>query len=366
MKTENGQPMTRDRTYKRLSEAEFITKRQFLIIIVWLLATHLAFEVMYLWLGCLPMIIVNIGSILVYVLCIILGLKGVSLTVIWIIVTEVYLHVIFTSIFMGMACGYQLWLFGSLSSVYFPFFLPGLSGLQKKQIVFFSGVVIATFLVLTALDDLGLLSARYNAPPEVARALYYFNGALGFSAIIIYVSIFNKRMMDKNHELQMAANHDFLTGIFNRQRLQRIIDAEIEREQDLPENHLNVAMVDIDFFKKINDTHGHEVGDIALIELANIFTSYEDSGLLYGRWGGEEFLLIAPENMSYNEFGKLLEKIRQQVEDNEFIAGDKTIKYTISIGASSYKKGMSSEQLINAADDRLYHAKKTGRNKVVY
>ena len=366
MKTSDEQNSIRDRTYKRADSGVILSKSQYLTVIIILLVAHSFLEGMYIWLGVTPMAIINIGSILIYLVCINLINKEKYLLIIWTVMFEIYLHVIFAVSFMGMACGFQLWLYGTLTSIFLPYFITDLSESPRRQITIFSIMIIATFHILTTLNRFRLLPQYYYIDPAIAGVLYFINATLGFGSIMMYIYLFFNGTTARRLELQRIADHDFLTGIFNRQRMQKIIDAEIEREQDLQENHLNVAMVDIDFFKKINDTYGHEVGDIALVELANIFTNNADTGLLYGRWGGEEFLLIAPENMSYNEFAKMLEEIRQQVEDNEFMAGDKTIKYTISIGASSYKKGMTSEQLIDSADDRLYHAKENGRNKVVY
>ncbi|WP_026528094.1 GGDEF domain-containing protein [Butyrivibrio sp. VCD2006] len=110
----------------------------------------------------------------------------------------------------------------------------------------------------------------------------------------------------------------------------------------------------------------HELGDEALKALADVFHKNSDTGLLYGRWGGEEFLLIAPENVTYAEFVDLLENIRKQIEGLSLKSGGMIVKFTISIGAATYKKGMTSEKLVNSADDRLYAAKESGRNKVVY
>ncbi len=366
MKNERRQPNMRDRTYKQTIGGDYLSDKQYVVVAIALLMTHILLELFYLWLGCIPMALINIASILIYVVSIIVIVSNKVLVSIWIMVLEVYLHVVCCCIFLGIMCGYQLWLFGTLSCVFLPFFLPGLNGFQKKQIGIFSVVIVGTFMILTTLGRYNLLPTNYNASPEVASVLYYVNAFLGFSAIMFYAAAYNSRMSEKNMELQMAAEHDFLTGIYNRQRMQKILDAEILRAQELDENHLMVAIADIDFFKKINDTYGHVAGDEALKELTQVFSRYFDEGLLYGRWGGEEFLLIAPENMTYAEFGSMLEDIRKQVEDNEFMSGNEMIRFTISIGAAEYKKGMTSEQLMNTADDRLYHAKETGRNKVVY
>ena len=366
MREDSEKSIMRDRTYKEVDDGDYLTRDQYMTIAVSLLVTHFLFELMYIWLKCTPMIFINIVSILAYVISICFIRRGHTLITVWIMVQEVFLHVIFACIFMGMACGFQLWLFGTFSSVFLPFFIPDLSKSQKLQIGIFSVVIVLAFLILTALNARGLLRTRYNVDPSIARIMYYCNAVLGFGSISLYTGVYNLRMAAKSQELRMAAEHDYLTGIYNRQRMHKILDAEILRAQELGDNHLSIAIVDIDFFKKINDTYGHDIGDEALKALTDIFYQDIDKGLLYARWGGEEFMLVAPENLSYGEFATMLENLRKRVEENELIVGDKKIKFTVSIGAAAFEKGMTFETLVNAADDRLYNAKNSGRNKVVY
>ncbi len=356
----------RDRTYREI-DGDYLNKNQYMIIATSLCVTHLLFELWYLWLGCTPMVIINIFSILCYIVSILIILQDKrNIITIWIMVLEVFLHVIFASVFLGTACGYQQWLFGTLASVFLPFYNPELSKRQKRHIGFFSLVVIATYMVLTALGNGGLLPTRYNVSPGLSRLMFYCNVFLTFGAIMLYTQIYNLRVGEKQKELQKAADHDYLTGIFNRQRIQTILDGEVLRQQGTSQTNLSVAIVDIDFFKKINDTSGHITGDEALKELTKIFWKNSAEGMLYGRWGGEEFLLIAPEHFSYNQFVDLLERIRLQVEDNSFTSNGKDVKFTVSIGVATYEKGMTVEELVNLADDRLYHAKENGRNRTVY
>ncbi len=356
----------RDRTYREV-DGDYLNQNQYLIIAVSLCVTHFLFEFWYLWLGCTPMVVINIFSILSYVVSIAIILKTQKHYItIWIMVLEVFLHVIFATIFFGTVCGYQQWLFGTLASVFLPFYTPELSRRQKRQIGAFTFVVIATYIVLTALGNLEMLPTRYNVSPGISRFIFYCNVLLTFGSIMLYTRIYNDRVGAKQKELQKAADHDYLTGIFNRQRIQTILDGEVLRQKDLSQTNLSVAIVDIDFFKKINDTYGHIIGDEALKELTRIFWKNAATGMLYGRWGGEEFLLIAPEDYSYNQFVNLLESIRLQVEDNSFTSDGKKVKFTVSIGAATYEKGMTVEELVNLADDRLYNAKETGRNKTVY
>lgn len=331
-----------------------------------LAVTHGLMEIFYILIGCTPMVIINIFCILAYIISAGIAIKGDNtLIIVWIMVLEVYIHVILTCTFLGLHCGYQMWLFGTLSCVFLPFFRPNLSRSQKLQIGVFSIVVIATFMILVTLSNLDLMPKKYMVSPELGKKLYYINALLTFGSIMLYTSVYNQRMAGKNAELQRAADHDYLTGIYNRQRMQKILDSELQAVKDSGEGALSVAIVDLDFFKKVNDTYGHAAGDKALQDVAGIFKKNSSSGLTFGRWGGEEFLLISPKESTYESFVGLLENIRKQIEDHETISGGDRIRLTVSIGAASYESKMSVERLVNIADDRLYSAKAAGKNRVV-
>lgn len=126
---------------------------------------------------------------------------------------------------------------------------------------------------------------------------------------------------------------------------------------------LLVAMLDIDHFKLINDTYGHDVGDIAIKEVASILKQSVRSSDLISRFGGEEFCLLL-ENISMDEARELLENIRIKFESNIIQCQNNAISYTVSIGAF-YGNSSDIEAMIKDADLNLYEAKKNGRNKVV-
>ena len=124
---------------------------------------------------------------------------------------------------------------------------------------------------------------------------------------------------------------------------------------------LSLIFLDIDYFKVINDTLGHDVGDIVLIELANIITKTTRQGDFISRWGGEEFM-IALQSTDYISASKLAEKLRLKVESYEFIDAS---KITISLGVTELKNNESKEDFTKRVDEALYEAKHSGRNKVV-
>lgn len=357
------QPL-RDRTYKEITDGDYLDNRQYMVVAVSLCITHCLMELFYILVGCTPMVVINVASILCYVVSIFFIAKGNHIITVWFMESEIFLHVIFASVFMGLSCGYHLWLFGTFSSIFLPFFIPDLGKRPKKQIGLYAVFIVIGFEMLVFLNKHNYLPTRFRVGDDLASILYYINAAFGFISIMIYTSIYNQSMALKNKELQYVADHDPLTGIFNRKKIQSILDAEIQRKADVTGGNLSIAILDVDFFKKINDVYGHLAGDSVLKEITDCFGKYREKGLLYGRWGGEEFLLISPETISYDEFGKMLEQLRQTIQDHDFIVGDQNIKATVSIGAAAYEEGFNMDKFIQTADDRLYMAKESGRNKV--
>lgn len=164
-------------------------------------------------------------------------------------------------------------------------------------------------------------------------------------------------------ELQRVAYSDFLTGLFNRRAMYERLEGEVSRAQ---REGLKFCLVlaDIDHFKSINDTYGHDVGDTVLKAIAEIFRQYlrpEDSA---SRWGGEEFLILTPD-LSLNEGLVLAEALRNAVESTTIYDGDIVITATITLGVVEYSQGKTFASLIKEADFYLYAGKKLKRNCVM-
>lgn len=173
----------------------------------------------------------------------------------------------------------------------------------------------------------------------------------------------NLSMLDHIETIQRIADYDFLTKIPNR-RYFFVQAGPIVKEAIQHKKHLAVGIIDIDFFKSINDIHGHEAGDAALRHITLMLNQHLGEQHLYGRIGGEEFSFILT-TKNFNESQALLERLRQACEDTSLQYDDKEIKFTISIGASYVLKNNIDETL-KLADEHLYLAKKSGRNKIVW
>jgi two-component system, cell cycle response regulator len=155
---------------------------------------------------------------------------------------------------------------------------------------------------------------------------------------------------------------DGLTSLHNRKQLDTLVEEEITRARRHG-RELSVLMLDIDHFKKINDTHGHLTGDSVLRALASLLQKRLRPNDKLGRYGGEEFCAILPET-SLENAALIAEELRALVAGTPFRAESLEINVTISIGAGALREGMIATDLYQSADKMLYQAKRTGRNKV--
>jgi two-component system, cell cycle response regulator len=175
----------------------------------------------------------------------------------------------------------------------------------------------------------------------------------------------NRQLEEVNRQLRQLSITDGLTGLFNHRHVHELLREEFERSKR-SEEPLGVAMLDLDRFKQLNDTHGHPTGDVVLAETARILKESAREVDMIGRYGGEEFIAILP-GADEDDANHFAERVRSTVE--EFIYRDegKEIRMTVSAGVASAVaiELDNSDELIKLADRALYQAKTNGRNRVV-
>jgi diguanylate cyclase (GGDEF)-like protein len=174
----------------------------------------------------------------------------------------------------------------------------------------------------------------------------------------------NETLRQKNEELQEISITDSLTGLYNRKHLMETLEKEVARSQ----RHsltFTLLVIDIDHFKKYNDSYGHLAGDEVLRILAAVFRDSIRSSDYAARYGGEEFVVMLPQ-IGPEEGVQTGERIRNMVAEEKFTGKKRRIKVTVSVGVASYpQNGEDPESIIREADDALYQAKKLGRNRVI-
>jgi two-component system, cell cycle response regulator len=179
-----------------------------------------------------------------------------------------------------------------------------------------------------------------------------------------------KRLQDeleeKNRELERLSISDGLTGLFNHRHIHGLLDEEFDRAHRTNDK-LTVAMLDLDRFKAVNDTFGHQAGDRVLEQLADILRATAREIDRLGRYGGEEFMALLPET-DIEDGAVFVERVRREVARHAFSIGDgQTIRMTLSAGVATYphENVHTPEALVAQADAALYAAKSTGRNRIV-
>lgn len=167
----------------------------------------------------------------------------------------------------------------------------------------------------------------------------------------------NEELKLKNHKLEILSTTDMLTGLFNRRYIEEQIQISIKRSERYGQD-MSLVMLDIDRFKLVNDTYGHDVGDGVLVSIAKILKENIREVDVAGRWGGEEFIIL----FQADNLGAManVEKLRTIINDKNH---GKVGNVTASFGYTQYIKNDTIESLIRRADQGLYKAKKNGRNR---
>lgn len=174
----------------------------------------------------------------------------------------------------------------------------------------------------------------------------------------------NKMLLQSNNNLMENIFKDELTKLPNRKYLNVHLNSVMLKYKNL-KTPFGVMFLDIDFFKKVNDNYGHNIGDKILKMVGKVFTSACRDNDIIGRWGGEEFIGVF-ENIDEKRIIEIADRIRMLIENSELDIDNEKIKVTISIGVSLIKNDEIIESLIKRADEGVYLAKKNGRNRVEF
>ncbi|MEW6427895.1 MAG: diguanylate cyclase [Thermodesulfobacteriota bacterium] len=245
---------------------------------------------------------------------------------------------------------------------------PDHAGDLCKHTIRSEGRLLSFCLPLVGQNEiLGMLHLRFDLekPGNFVMNDEDINGRLRLvTAVADHLSMAqaNLRLRQRLHHLSVR---DGLTGLFNRRYMEETMLREFKRAERQG-HETGVIILDVDFFKKFNDTWGHEAGDVVLKRLAQRFQEKVRQEDIVCRYGGEEFVIILP-GSSLEQTVERAEEIRHSVENDLHIKyGGHEFKVTISMGAASYPRhGRVSDDILKAADAALYRAKETGRNRVM-
>ncbi|MBW6493273.1 MAG: GGDEF domain-containing protein [Burkholderiaceae bacterium] len=249
------------------------------------------------------------------------------------------------------------------------------AGDQSTDLVLGDAHYSAVFLPLIDVSGkaVGQLLALIDVSAALAesRQTFYAGTLVSVVIAVLLVLSFNRlvikvgaRLESHEEELKRLAIHDGLTGLRNQLEFYTVLEAELERAQRTG-RAVSLLLIDIDDFKKVNDRHGHQAGNLVLKELAELLTRQVRTIDSACRYGGEEFAVILPET-ELAAASSLAERIRAATEEFEFSIGEEQpTNVTISIGVASYPAhAANTRALFTAADTALYEAKNHGKNRV--
>ena len=178
----------------------------------------------------------------------------------------------------------------------------------------------------------------------------------------ISMTVSNAILYEKTKKLSVT---DGLTGISNRPNMEQTLRSEFERSMRYGAP-LSVVLLDVDHFKDVNDTYGHQKGDEILVAIASLLKKFCRANDIAARYGGEEFLMILPQSNAQGAF-KIAERVREEIMKMSFVGNDSKFSVTTSCGVAELNRDYmkNTDQLINVADNAMYEAKNSGRNKTI-
>ncbi len=343
---------------KKVSTSKNIIQQVYGKVILLTFFSHILFSAIFAVLSAIPLLLYNICSCIFYVGVYILSQRKHFRATVILVHLEICLFVGLSCIYLGWGAGFSLYLIALSSLVYFcPFrckYIPYLFSLIE--------IILFLFLKLYTTNCTPMILLGDNT----ISSFYILNSLASFT-LILYAAFVSKlsavlteqTLKQSNTRLQDLVNHDSLTHLWSRPHLTGKFNKIIV--SDTP---VTIVLTDIDNFKLINDTYGHDCGDYILSELAALLKSIcpKDAGLC--RWGGEEFVLML-HRPNLNAIVPLIDNIRKAVSEYNFQYENKSLHITMTFGISNSTEANNLNELIRLADKRMYYGKRSGKNTVI-
>lgn len=340
-----------------------ISKNRYTVFQTSAMLMHLAMILIFLWIGVRPMALINIGSVIVYVICGVLISKEKYFEMNLLFYMEVLVHSITATVLTGWNTGFAIYLFASVPIAFFFMFSHNTRKGTKIALVV-SIVSVAVFIACKL--ETYFFEPVYSVETLKTTIVYLLNSFFSFFLLIICSFAFlnemknsHNKLTEKFDSLNKMASVDSLTGLYNRRSMNKLVWDAIDKGKPF-----SLIMCDIDDFKKVNDTYGHDCGDLVLKSVASVIKSTLRDFDVVCRWGGEEILVLVS-NSNASSAAQVGERIRARVEGMNIKYGSHIVKCTLTLGVAEHDFGRSYEETITIADERLYEGKKSGKNKVV-
>jgi len=320
---------------------------------------HFIFFLLFLYLNIHTLVILNIFSVITYLYCIFgLGIQTLDTKddslIGWIVYFELILHAVIVTRYIGVESGFQYYIYTLGMLPFFTFNYP--KHIQIIRIFFSIFIAISIEILGDYMQPLVIL--EHNT-----ILLLHNTNLFIFLTSMSVISFFYTQNTKQYQKTLLSQNtKDPLTNLFNRRYLIQSIEKNI-LDYKIHGTPFSLLLLDIDYFKKINDTYGHLCGDTILIHISTILKQNVYPTAIVSRWGGEEFLILLLDTEDA-QLTNIAEKLRSLIEKSIIPCNDEKINITMTLGGSIYQNGESFNSLLNRADIALYEGKEKGRNQV--
>lgn len=326
----------------------------FTLLVVTLM--HLLFIFLFWIINVPAMSIINVASVVFYLGCLKLFIRSLINqdfgTLVWLITAEVILHAYLACYYLGLESGFQYYIFPLTA---FPLFAK--SGNLMLTIVRLC-IIAAGYIFLE--QWVSQIVPQVSLDQHMLQIIRYTNLS-GFVLLSGSISFaFAKATNLSQDALLEMATFDKLTGLHNRYSLEAFVESNVEQSKQNGKP-LSMLMVDIDYFKIVNDHYGHLCGDAVLSTVAKVMQGALRAQDELGRWGGEEFMVVLPDTDA-STLGLLADRLRLAIMHTDYVYKNKHLSITATVGGTSLIAGDTVESLISRTDQALYHGKRNGRN----
>ncbi len=332
--------------------------------------THCIFLIVFYFYDIFPMMIVNGVSIAIYVLGSLFSVRKSTGTMKygWMLAFfgEIVLHGFLCTLLFGWGADFHLYMLIIVPLAIYVLFLSSTIGVfvatvSVMIVVDFAAFILAGVLVNNT-EMLPYYPLSYDESTTLSRINIFFSAIIliGFAMLFaLEIHMLLRDLNETNHRLEFIANHDQLTGLYNRHSIKPMVG-----RLEISERPYCVVLGDIDDFKKVNDTYGHDTGDETLRQVADAIKCGISDGDIACRWGGEEMLLVLLGSRA--ECMQRITAIREDIISRSVKHDSGELGVTITFGFVDYTEAEGLERQVSLADSRLYFGKKNGKNVIVH
>lgn len=331
---------------------------------------HIIYMLFYYKVNFMPMAVYNAVIVCLYVYFGVICSQGIKFRAFYAFMcVEIPLHALLSTFVFGWEYNFMYIILGMIPVAFYIIVMindiPHKILLPSILSVFYTLLFLVTrtacknirpYLIGKEIDKYSSFFSQFNT-------LVTFIMLVGYSIIFSFeYNYIQTKLTLENKSLGNYASYDTLTGLLNRRSIDAHLDA-MYKDHYLDEEGFSVIMCDIDHFKSVNDTYGHDAGDYILKEVSSVISEQVRDKDVLGRWGGEEFLIIL--NADKAAAVKLAERVRTALKKHVFNYKNITLNITMTFGVSAYHHGTDIPSLIRSADKKLYRGKENGRDQVV-